>query len=138
MNKNVTENLCWYLITIDDAPKFLPGESIHNLLKLIQYEEKIEFGIIDAIEGSGKYGLINSLQNNKGKVFEIVDLLKICSAIDHLEWGDFFLFKEYPACWKNPKGEQYPYVISQANVTVRAVDDQYLYIYIRKERELLM
>lgn len=71
------------------------------------------------------------------KICKIDTIFEIIKTIDHLEWGDFFLFKEYPTDWKNPRGEFvpiYPYVIAQADITLRAVDDQYMYIYTQSEK----
>lgn len=134
MNKNVTNDSLWYLIIIDDAPRFLPGESIYNALLLIQKVEGIKFVILNYIEGTGKYGLVHSLQDSKNQVIDIKKLMEKFCGIDHVEWGDFFLFKEYPNEWKNLKDEKYPNSIVLTDVTLRAVDNHYMYIYTQSEK----
>jgi hypothetical protein len=60
---------------------------------------------------------------------DIKDLLKVLNDVEQFDWGDFFLFKEYPNQWNNPGEEPYPYVVAQSDTTVRAIDDTYIYIY---------
>lgn len=134
MKNNIPKNSLWHLITIDDAPRFLLGESIYCALKLIQEVEEIKFVILNYIEGAGKEKLIHSLQNQKNQITDIKDLMEKFFDVSHVEWGDFFLFKEYPKEWENLEDEEYPNAISLTDVTLRAVDNQYMYIYTRSER----
>jgi len=62
-------------------------------------------------------------------VIPIGDLWEPLNGVNQLDWGDFFLFKQYPKDWDNPEVRPYPFVITQAEVTVRVVDNQYFYIY---------
>lgn len=124
----------WYLITINDTPEYLSGKSIFNILNILVKVENIEFTILDYIHGSGKNGLIYSLQEDRYQVYEIENLLKIVCNIVQLDWGDFFLFKKYPNNWDNAEGEDYPYVIAQTDLTFRAVDNQYFYIYTQNKK----
>lgn len=44
--------------------------------------------------------------------------------------GRFFLFQKFPKHWENiDEIINYPDLIVQAGTTIRAVDDQYIYIY---------
>jgi hypothetical protein len=128
MEYDLTSKNNWSLIIIDD-PKFLTGESFfclfQNLLKKIDFN----YVIFDSIDGSGKYGLIESLKEKENTIIKMDEFLKIFLDIKQLDWGDFFLFKDYPKDWVNPKNAPYPYVIAQSNTTVRGVDNQYFYIY---------
>ena len=55
--------------------------------------------------------------------------MKVLPDIRQFEWGDFFLFKDYPKNWNNSNDIPYPKVIIQTDTTIRAVDNQYIYIY---------
>jgi len=121
----------WSLIIIDDAPNFLQGKSLCEILKLLSTTAKFNFVVWNHIDGSGADWLISALQIQSNKIMKIDEFLKIISDIKQIDWGDFFLFKDYPNFWRNPKGELYPYVIAQPETTVRAVDNQYFYIYTR-------
>lgn len=119
----------WYLVIVDDAPKFLPGKSFINILQLLSPIGKFSFVITDCIEGSGKDWVISNLQHKKNTVFKFDEILQLLCDIKQLDWGDFFLFKECPKNWTNSKGVLYPFVVKQSDTTIRAVDSQYLYIY---------
>lgn len=130
MIEDLSTDYYWYLVTIDD--RFLTGNSIVKMLKLIQEVEKSKYLIQDNILGFSEKGVMESLTDNVDKIYKLESIFGIIDKIDHLEWGDFFLFKDYPSNWKNPRGEVfplYPYVIAQSDITLRAVDDQYMYIY---------
>ncbi len=114
----------WILITIVD-PKNLPGESILTLIKLLLKVVKYEFVILDYIYGAGILPLIEK-ENN---VITINELMNMLPEVKQFDWGDFFLFKEYPKHWNNNTKELYPYVIAQTDTTIRAVDDGYIYVY---------
>ncbi len=118
----------WYLITVDD-PHFLSGKSLYELTRIVTKVVKFRFVILDYIHGSGKDWLIYTLQNHQNKIYTMEEFLQLLLDVKQFDWGDFFLFKEYPNHWNNPKGELYPYVISQSDTTIRAVDDQYIYVY---------
>jgi hypothetical protein len=118
----------WYLITIDDAPKFLIGKSFIDILQLFLSTNKFNFIISDAMDGSGGDWVISDLQDDKDTIFSFDEILKILYQVNQLDWGDFFLFKNYPQNWVN-EGYFYPDKITQTDATIRAVDNQYLYIY---------
>ena len=118
----------WTLIEIED-PAFLPGKSFSDILLFLLEIVNFKFVILDDIEGSGKDWLISSLQEEENTVMDIKDFLKILDDVKHFEWGDFFLFKEYPHHWDNPEGKFYRHTIAQTDTTVRAIDDTHIFIY---------
>ena len=118
----------WTLITMVDH-EGLPGKNISKAINLLLKVIKFKFVIVDYISGGGKLGVIYSLQKMQNQIMNVHDLLDMLLKVDQFDWGDFYLFAEYPENWDNPKGELYPYVIAQADTTVRAVDDGYIYIY---------
>lgn len=128
-DKEIKINSCWYLIIIDDAPKFLPGKSFIDILQLLFSTGKFNFVITDAIDGSGEDWIITNLQAKRNDVFTFKKILRILSKINQLDWGDFFLFENYPENWTNNFNEKYSMIVSQTETTIRAVDNQYLYIY---------
>lgn len=116
-----------YLITIED-PTFKLGKSISKVIQLLLQIIDFKFIILNDLEGSGPYGVIYSL---KQKMNEILDLRETSKVFDDLqfEWGDFFLFKEYPDSWQDNGDMFYPPLIAQTDTTIRAIDSQYIYIY---------
>ncbi|WP_068471241.1 hypothetical protein [Candidatus Protochlamydia phocaeensis] len=89
-----------------------------------------KFIILDYIEGSGKKdGVISSLKKKQGMAIKLDQFLQELNDVKQFDWGDFFLFKEFPESWEDPKGALYPYVVAQTNTTIRAVDNQYIYVY---------
>ena len=118
-------NSKWYLITIED-PAFLPGISISNIIQLFLKNIEFKFVILNDLNGAG----ISSLLEIENEIIKIEDLLKIINQVIQFDWGDFFLFKEYPQNWKNlRKIPYYPNLVIQTDTTIRAVDDQYIYVY---------
>jgi hypothetical protein len=128
MNNTLNHAPKWTLITLEDS-EFLPGKNIVNIIQLISHVLNFNFIILDYIYGAANNGLILSLQEKRNTILKLEDVLKDISRVTQFDWGDFFLFKEYPKHWNNPKGEQYPYVLSQTDTTIRAIDDQYIYVY---------
>lgn len=124
LNDLNVNNSNWTLIIIKD-PLFLPGKSISNIIQLIQNIVRFKFVILDYIYGA----YTSSLVKKEKTIIQVDDLINILPEVEQFDWGDFFLFKEYPKNWNDPKGALYPYVISQTDTTVRAVDDTYIYIY---------
>lgn len=134
MSQNFHNESYWYLMTIDDAPNSLPGKSFYEIFKIFLLVENIKFVILDRMQVAGEFDLISTLHEEKDHVFELTTILeKICDIIQ-VDWGDFYLFKEYPYNWNNPNGEGYPYVVAQSHITLRAVDDQYMYIYTQNKK----
>lgn len=125
---DIIKNSKWYLMTIDD-PLGLPGESILNVLNLLTIPLKLKYVIINDINGAAENGLIHSLQNKENIILELEEILNVLKKVNQFDWGDFFLFCQKPMNWDNPNDYNYPKLISQTDTTVRAVDDQYIYIY---------
>lgn len=129
--KRKISNTKWFLITIED-PCALPGESFIKLFEILSSSITFKFVILNSIFGAPKKnfdGLIWDLQAQEGKVLPFDKLLNYLKGIEQFDWADFFLFKNFPEFWNDPKGTKYDYVISQTDMTVRAVDDQYIYVY---------
>ncbi len=122
------QNSKWYLITIED-PEGLPGKNIFNVIQLIMKVMNFNFIILNDINGAGKHGVVLSLQENENIVLKIGELLKVLNDITQFDWGDFFLFKQYPNKLEIFENELYPERISQTETTIRAIDDTYIYIY---------
>ena len=121
----------WQLVTIDDNPQLLAGKSIFDLIQLLQKQLVFKYVILKDIEGIAEGAVF--LRDKEGEVLEIDYLLKnICNVIQ-FEWGDFFLFTNYPINW-NSENLDYPYLINQTDSTVRAVDNQYMYVYTPSEK----
>lgn len=119
----------WYLITIKD-PLYLSGESFYNLTNTMLGVLSLKYVILDRIQGAGKGNdLIYKLQKQRDKIHSIDAFLDMLLKIEQFEWGDFYFFSEFPSKWSNPEKTPYFYVITQSNITVRAVDNQYMYIY---------
>ncbi|HEV8051906.1 MAG TPA: hypothetical protein VGP47_05380 [Parachlamydiaceae bacterium] len=125
-NKKLIKNSNWQLIVIDDDPKLLPGKSIFDLLQLLLKRVEFKYVILNDIEGIAEGAVF--LKDKEGEVLEVDYLLKNICNIVQFEWGDFFLFTEYPSNWKSENFD-YPDLIKQTDTTVRAVDNQYMYIY---------
>lgn len=118
----------WILITIDD-PKFVIGKSILDIIELFLTKIKFQFVVINDIVGSGKDWLITSLQKKENTVMSLNELLKSLLDVNQFDWGDFFLFKEYPKDWEEFEDKPYPVKINRSDTTVRAIDNQYIYVH---------
>jgi len=128
-----SSDLDWHLVIIND-PAFLPGKSIFNVIQILLRCYKFRFVILNDIEGSAQNGLISILKKKENTVLKLDDFLTIVCEVKQFDWGDFFLFKEYPKGWNNPpEGGSYPQIIVKTDTTVRAIDDQYIYIYTRHQ-----
>jgi hypothetical protein len=131
MSFNSDEN--WFLVIIDD-PALLPGKSIFDVINHIRHCIEFKFVILNDIEGAGQNWLIPILHEKENMVLEIDQFLEIVCKVEQFDWGDFFLFKNYPTNWDSPKGKSYPYLIAQTDTTLRAVDDQYIYVYTKNQK----
>lgn len=121
-------NKQWHLITIDD-PEFLPGKIFIEIIQLLIKVIKFHYVVLHDVNGCGTYGLIQRIQQRENESIDLSECLEILKEVEHLEWADFFLFKEFPKNWKLSHDYFYPEMIIQTDTTVRAVDDQYVYIY---------
>ncbi len=118
----------WHLITIID-PEGLPGKNIFNIIQVILQFVDFEFIIINDIEGAGKNWLISDLQKKENRVMELNKFLPLLHDVSQFDWGDFFLFKNFPGNWANANKKNYPNLIGLTDTTVRAIDDTYIYVY---------
>lgn len=125
---NSSPNLNWYLVIIDD-PEFLRGQSIFEILKFLSNIDKFKFTILYDIFGFAQNGLMINLQEKENTVISLQEFLNVVCKVRQFEWGDFFLFKRKPIGWDNPDDRFYPNLVAQTDTTVRAVDNQYIYIY---------
>lgn len=127
-----TESSCvsWYLLIIEDQEN-LPGKSIAQILKILNQTKKFNFVNMDNIEGApieNKSWI--DIKKLGGKFLKIEQILLILLDVKQFDWADFFLFKNFPSVWENDEEiPDYPKLISLADLTIRAVDDQYIYIY---------
>lgn len=122
------ENNKWNFLIIKD-PHFLTGKSVLSLFETVTQIVNFEYIVINDINGSGKDWLISSLQDKENSIMPISDFLKTLPDINQFDWGDFFLFREYPEKWNNPHDYNYSTLVEQSDTTIRAVDNQYFYIY---------
>lgn len=114
----------WYLITIVD-PDCLPGTSIFNAIQLLLKVSDFKFVVMDYLYGAG----ISSLVEKENTILAVEEVMSKLCEVKQFDWGDFFLFKDYPQHWQNSRKLLYPPIIAQTDATVRAVDDGYIYIY---------
>lgn len=126
--------MLWYEVVIDDAPRCLPGKSIHDLIELIMTPGELTYVVTDDIEG----GMTAYFQEIMHEPMKISEILPHFATVVQFDWGDFFLSKNYPFFWEETPFELirklgYPELISKADLTIRAVDDQYMYLYTRDE-----
>ena len=117
----------WTLLTIDDS-NFLPGKSVTNMINICTSVVKLNFVILNQIYGTTE--AIASLEKQENNVLNIKDIESDINKVKQFDWGDFFLFSNYPSSWQPPQGViYYPDLVSMTDTTIRAVDDQYLYVY---------
>jgi hypothetical protein len=125
----------WYEVVIDDAARCLPGKSILEVISLILASNDIKYVITNDIEG----GMVPYFQEIEHIPTEISDVLPKFINVVQFDWGDFFLYKNYPRDWKFPEDkntriEEYHQLIQETDVTVRAVDDRYMYVYTKDKK----
>jgi hypothetical protein len=119
-----TDERTWYQLIIDD-PASLPGTSFSKLIRLILNKIHLRFLVLDYLHGAG----IANLIDQEHSIIELNVVLNELDNVVQFDWADFFLFKNFPTHWDNLHKQPYPYVIKQTDTTIRAVDDQYIYIY---------
>ncbi len=128
MLKSLNSSLKWIQIIIKDS-EFLPGKNISNIIQLITKINSFEYVVLDYLSGASDNGVIGLLKEQERKILKLDEVLPLISKVIQFDWCDFFLFKNFPKTWDSRPKELYPYVIVQTDTTVRAVDDQYIYIY---------
>ncbi len=128
MNSSLIPEEKWTLVTIDD-PAFLPGKSIYDVIQLLLKVIPFKYVIINEIYGVTK--AIADLEKKENTIMEIKELMDDLCKVRQFDWGDFFLFKDYPSDWWERSKDliDYPNLVVQSDTTIRAVDDQYIYIY---------
>lgn len=126
-------NQKWTQIIIQD-PDFLSGSSINTIYNLLIENLKFKYVIINDIEGSGRDWIVNNLQKQENVILEVFEIKKSLLSIKQLDWGDFFFFSERPLHWENLNDGYYPILIKQSQTLLRAVDNQYFYIYCPSEK----
>ncbi len=114
----------WHLIVIID-PQALPGSSILSIIRLVKQIVNFQFVILDDIDGA----VVSPLIQKEGIALKLDELLDMLPGVVQFDWGNFFLFKNYPEHWNQSNERSYPDLIAQTDTTIRAVDDTYLYIY---------
>ncbi|MBA3603240.1 MAG: hypothetical protein H0W50_06295 [Parachlamydiaceae bacterium] len=122
----MSHDFYWHQIIIDD-PACLPGKIIYDVIQVLLCKIEFKYVVLDDIEGAAQKGLIPILRGMENSVLELDEFMSIVREVQQFDFGDFFLFKEYPKKWSN--GTSYPHAIAQTDTTVRAIDDQYVYIY---------
>ena len=124
-SKYIKKNNLWQLIIIEDSDA-LPGKSVFDLLKVLMKQFKFKYVILNDIEGAAEAA--NDLKEKEGEIISIDEFLEKVVDVIQFDWGDFFLFLDYPKNWEFVD-RSYSKQIEQTDMTVRAIDDQYLYIY---------
>ena len=82
--------------------------------------------MLNDITGAG----ISALIEKENTIIELPDLLTMLPDVVQFDWGDFFLFKDYPHNFKgHEKILDYPPSIVKTDSTIRAIDDTYIYTY---------
>ncbi|MBA4155757.1 hypothetical protein [Flavobacterium sp.] len=127
-------NQFWYEVVIDDVPRCLPGTSIHDLLLHIMKATELKYVVTDDVEG----GMVLYFQQIEHVPIELNEVLPKFKTVIQFDWADFFLYKNYPSGWESFKERStrnldYYELIQETDVTVRAVDDQYMYVYTKDE-----
>ncbi len=117
----------WTLCTIDD-PNFLPGKSIYDMIEVCLKGEDFHYIILNQIYGISE--AIANLEKQENKVLKIQDIKSNLCEVKQFDWGDFFLFSKYPENWVCPTEIiYYPDLIAKTDTAIRAIDDQYIYVY---------
>lgn len=121
---NLQDDILWEQLVIVD-PQALPGSTLSKVIKSIIKCIQLTYVISANIEGAGT----SLLEREQAKVLTIEDFLNKLLQVIQFDWGDFYLFKLKP---ENPNtflSKDYENLLPKAEVTLRAIDDTYLYIY---------
>lgn len=114
-------------IRIDDA-SLLNGNGVIDILELVQTAVKFEYVVLDYLHGGGRSGL-NFIFEEKNVIYTRDEVVRNLIPEKWFDFGDFFLFKEYPKNWDWGENELYPFVVKQADTTIRLFDNQYIYVF---------
>src|ERR1700733_4403916 len=133
LKKEVSKNE-WFLVSIED-PFAVAGTSILKVITLVNQIVNFNFFIVDDILGfNSKDWIIFNLRKKMNHIMKMRRLDNILPFVTQFEWGDFFLFKEYPTNWVYSQEYDYPQLISQTDTTIRAIDNTYIYVYTPSEQ----
>lgn len=103
-----------------------PAQNIPNKFN----DSELSLNKLDNFDDKKKHAIAYVyLQENQGRIIKIDDILKLLFDVTQFTWGDFFFFQEYPSNLKNDLDESYPFIISQTDIALRLVDNQFFYIY---------
>jgi hypothetical protein len=117
-------------LLIFDDPAFLAGTSLKNIFEALLKVEDFKYLIMNEIGGFGKEpNVMSKFLEKMGEPILLDSIIDDLNLVQQFEWGDFFLFKNYPENWIDPDDYNYVNLIKQTDTTVRAVDNQYIYIY---------
>lgn len=122
----------WFLVVIHE-PKFLTGDGILKVFETLLQGIKFSSVIFDDITGGEGTWVLENKEDvpiNEKEFFELIAKVK------NFQWGDFLFFKERPENWEHPAYPGDPYVTVTTEMTIRAVNGEYLYIYTRYEEVL--
>lgn len=116
----------WYQLVISTEAT---SNNLAKIMKMIVDHLKLNFIILNDIQGTGENWLIHILQNHEDHPLRIKDFMSMLNDVHRFEWGDFFLFQSYPENWDSPERCDYSFLINQTDTTLRAIDQGYIYIY---------
>ncbi len=114
----------WHKLILSDEAE-LSGISILKLMKYILEVEQFKFAILNNVELDGQGSLMRIL--NQRDVKRVKDLMFILPDVEQFEWGDIFLFKEYPKLWDG--SGNLSTLINHTGTTIRALDYFYTVVY---------
>lgn len=117
----------WYEVVIPDDSA-LSGKSMSALLELVRNMLGIRFVVVDGISGAN---IVELQDNYAGMLCDIRGVIDSLKNVVQLDWCDFFLFESDGVL---PGQDQaYDEIIEKTTATVRAVDDEYIYVYTKSE-----
>lgn len=120
----MTEQKKWHQVVISDVAE-VSGNSILELLKCIMEVEQFKFVILNNIEIFGEDWLMYIL--NQNNIMRVKDFMFILPDAERFEWGDIFLFKEFPKSWDD--SGNISDLINQTDTTISADDYFYMVVY---------
>lgn len=114
----------WFLIVVIESLD-LPGASLFRLIMDLLAIRRFNFVVVDDIIGAG----VQELVEMEKIIFGLSQLLMILPSVVQFDWGDFYIFENQPKDFILNTELKYPEIISQTDTTIRAVDDQFFYVY---------
>ncbi|MBC6419039.1 MAG: hypothetical protein GDA44_09755 [Prochloron sp. SP5CPC1] len=120
----------WLEIIIEDDSS-LSGKFVASFMKEVTIFLSLKFVVLDYLSGSN-IAKINSYHISRIELLE--PLIQEISKVGQFEWCDFFFFRK--GGFIPSENEQYDKIIPCTDLTVRAVDQSYLYVYTINQRLL--